>query len=66
MLNSTLYATTEVWTYSVPSPASVTLTDGEIATVHYTVTNKSHRSKNLILNAEGISASRQEKAAPAL
>lgn len=56
-ISSALHATAPVWTYSAPNPASVTVSNGEIVTVHYTVTNKSPLPKNLILKTTGISAS---------
>lgn len=58
LISSSLYAGIPVWTYSAPSPAGVTISDGRTATVQYTVTNQSHKAKNLILRATpGLSAS---------
>ncbi|WP_131775168.1 hypothetical protein [Legionella cincinnatiensis] len=58
VINSLAHASTPLWTYSAPSPASVTVSDGGIATVSYTVTNMSRRGKYLILKpTPGVSAS---------
>ncbi|WP_298624044.1 hypothetical protein [uncultured Legionella sp.] len=52
---------TSLWEYSIPTPQQVTVTEGETATVLYTVTNKSPKPKNLILKTtpgtSGIGAS---------
>jgi hypothetical protein len=59
MLAMTLaYAATPLWTYSAPSPAATTISAGSIATIQYTVTNQSTKSKDLILQlTPGLSAS---------
>ncbi|MCE3045324.1 RCC1 domain-containing protein, partial [Legionella sp. 16cNR16C] len=58
ILYSQLHASTPLWTYSAPSPAVVTVSGFETATVSYTVTNLSARWKNLILQPiPGVSAS---------
>ncbi|MCA0404341.1 MAG: DUF1566 domain-containing protein, partial [Proteobacteria bacterium] len=45
------------WTYSAPSPAVVTVSEGEMSTVQYTVTNQSFKPKTLILKPTiGLSA----------
>lgn len=58
MLMASVQAGIPVWTYSAPNPAQVTVSAGSSATVQYTVTNQSTRTKNLILKATpGLSAS---------
>lgn len=39
------HAGTPVWTYSAPTPATTTVYTGGTATVQYTVTNQSNKSK---------------------
>ncbi|HHF7374038.1 fibronectin type III domain-containing protein [Legionella bozemanae] len=57
-VSTSINAALPVWTYSAPSPALVTVAAGGTATVQYTVTNQSIKSKNLILKATpGVSAS---------
>lgn len=52
------YAGIPLWTYSAPSPATTTVSAGGLATVQYTVTNQSTKTKDLILQATpGLSAS---------
>jgi hypothetical protein len=58
MLMASVQAGIPVWTYSAPNPAQVTVSAGSSATVQYTVTNQSTRTKNLILKVTpGLSAS---------
>lgn len=55
---SSLHAGIPLWTYSTPNPLSVAISDGGTATVQYTVTNQSHKTKNLVLRTtSGLSAS---------
>ncbi|AUH72763.1 hypothetical protein [Legionella sainthelensi] len=60
-LISTAQAGIPVWTFSTPSPASVTISDGEKKTVQYTITNQSSKPKDLFLDPRttpsGLSAS---------
>lgn len=58
VLHTPLYAGIPVWTFSAPSPASVTPSAGTTETIQYTVTNQSMRAKNLVLRATpGLQAS---------
>ena len=55
---NTLFAAMPLWTFSSPSPALVNVAAGQTATVQYTVTNHSRKSKHLVLrNTNGLSAS---------
>lgn len=48
---------TPLWTYSAPSPAQVVVSIGGMATIQYTVTNHSSKTKNLLLKeTPGLSA----------
>lgn len=52
------YAGMPVWTYSAPSPTKVMISSNDTATIQYTVTNHSHKPKNLSLKTTaGLSAS---------
>ena len=52
------FAATPLWTYSAPRPATTTVSAGSAATIQYTVTNQSTRTKDLILRATpGLTAS---------
>lgn len=58
LLSAPIHAGTPMWTFSAPSPASVTVSAGSSATVQYTVTNQANKSKRLFLKASiGLSAS---------
>ncbi|WP_133137600.1 WD40/YVTN/BNR-like repeat-containing protein [Legionella rowbothamii] len=59
ILSSALaHAATPVWTFSAPNPALVLVDNGQTATVQYTVTNQSTKTKKLVLTATpGVSAS---------
>lgn len=58
LLIPVVHASTPVWTYSAPDPASVTVSSGRTAAVLYTVTNQSNKPKNLIMKpTAGLSAS---------
>lgn len=57
-LTTTLHAGSPVWTFSAPSPASVTISSGSTATVQYVVTNQSTKPKHLKLKiTAGLSTS---------
>jgi hypothetical protein len=58
LLMPVVHASTPVWTYSAPIPASALVSSSGTATVQYTVTNQSSKPKNLKLKVTaGLSAS---------
>jgi hypothetical protein len=57
-MSTSIYASKPVWEFSAPIPANATVYANRTATIIYTVTNNSLRSKNLVLRATpGVSAS---------
>lgn len=58
LCSASIHASTPLWEFSSPSPLSTIVSPEGTASVQYTVTNKSIKSKNLILKTTlGLSAS---------
>lgn len=49
MTSITAYAGMPLWTYSAPSPSTVSISDGGRATVTYTVTSQTNKAKSLVI-----------------